>query len=106
MAHFAGVHLEGMHLMAGHATAGAATVQSMARPVSAAVMPGGMAAQRRWPAQSSAKPWSPQTAANTQAAERRCTDCRRGRTAAPSNPGAEAAASGSHSVGERERPLV
>ena len=43
MAHFAGVHLEGMHMMAGHATAGATTVQSMARPVGAAVMPGGMA---------------------------------------------------------------
>ena len=43
MAHFAGVHLEGMHMMAAHATAGASAVQSMARPVSAAVMPGGMA---------------------------------------------------------------
>ena len=43
MAHFAGVHLEGMHIMAGHATAGASAVQSMARPVGAAAMPGGMA---------------------------------------------------------------
>src|SRR5262249_15872204 len=63
MAHFAGVHLEGMHTMAGHATAGVSTVQSRARPVSAAVMPGGMAGAVAGAATSSRTPWSPQASA-------------------------------------------
>ena len=65
MAHFAGVHLEGMHVMAAHATAGAGAVQSMARPVSAAVMPGGMAGVAAAVGGSSTNRWSPQTSANT-----------------------------------------
>ena len=97
MAHFAGVHLEGMHMMAGHATAGAAAVQSMARPVGAAAMPGGMAGAAAGMVSSSAKPWSPRTAASAQAA-----DTQGGTEAvsaagqsAPSNVGAEAGSSGS-----------
>ena len=92
MAHFAGAHLEGMHMMAGHATAGATTVQSMARPVGAAVMPGGIAGTAAAAAQSSPKSWSPQTAANTQGA----TDPLSAAAGqpAPSNVVAEAASSG------------
>ena len=62
MAHFAGHHLEGMYAMAGGATAGAAAVQSMARPVGAAMMPGASTAGVAAGVGSSKKPWSPQTA--------------------------------------------
>jgi type IV secretion system protein TrbL len=91
MAHFAGVHLEGMHLMAGHATAGATTVQSMARPVSAAVIPGGTAGAAASLAKSSAKPWSPQTPATTQAGTESSSEVGQ---SAPSNASAEAAPPG------------
>jgi hypothetical protein len=91
MAHFAGVHLEGMHMMAGHATAGASAVQSMARPVSAAVMPGGMAGAVAGAASSSKTPWSPPASANTSTGTESSSTAG---TTAPSNLGNEEAASG------------
>ena len=91
MAHFAGVHLEGMHMMAAHATAGAGAVQSMARPVSAAVMPGGMAGAAAAVGGSSTKRWSPQTPANTSSGTESLSAVG---NAAQSNLGSEEAASG------------
>ena len=92
MAHFAGVHLEGMHMMAGHATAGATAVQSMARPVGAAVMPGGMAgaaaAAWRRRARSPGRRRHPPT---RRAVRNRLSAVGK---PAPSNVGAEAASSG------------
>ena len=92
MAHFAGVHLEGMHMTAGHATAGASAVQSMARPVGAAMMPSGMAGAAAAVASSSTKPWSPQTVANTSSGTESLSAVGK---AAQSNLGSEEASSGS-----------
>jgi hypothetical protein len=101
MAHFAGAHLEGMHMMAGHATAGASAVQSMARPVSAAVMPGGMAGAVAAAAASSKAPWSPQASANTSSGSDSFSVV--GQTA-PSNLGNEEAASGTTSSANGSSP--
>jgi type IV secretion system protein TrbL len=89
MAHFAGVHLEGMHMVAAHATAGASTVQSMARPVGAAVMPGGVAGAAA--AVGGSNRWSPQTPANTPNSTESLSAVG---NAAQSNLGTEGAASG------------
>ena len=96
MAHFAGVHLEGMHMMAGHATAGATAVQSMARPVGAAVMPGGMAGAAAGMVVVERK-----AVVATDSRQRQAADTQGGTEtlsaagqSAPSNVGAEAASSG------------
>jgi hypothetical protein len=101
MAHFAGVHLEGMHVMASHATAGAGAVQSMARPVSAAVMPGGIAGAAAAVGGSSTNRWSPQTPANTSSGTESLSAVGH---AAQSDLGTEEAASGTIPSGNGSRP--